>query len=68
LEKNFRKLFPVYEEFSVSVHLEQDVDGTTREEIMRLLDWLLQRRVVETAQDLVIPTSGEDAFLSFRGY
>lgn len=68
LEKNFRKLFPVYEEFSVSVHLEQDVDGTTREEIMRLLDWLLRRRVVETAQDLVIPTSGEDAFLSFRGY
>ena len=65
LKESFERLFPIYEEFSVSVMLNNSI---TEEAFLKLLSWLLsgQRIFGFTMQKLPIMKS-KDPLLSYRG-
>jgi hypothetical protein len=65
LKESFMKFFPTYEEFSVSVKLNNRV---TEEAFMQLLSWLLSSQRISgfTIQDLPVMKI-KDPFLSYRG-
>lgn len=65
LKESFESLFPIYEEFSVSVMLNNSI---TEEAFLKLLSWLLsgQRIFGFTMQKLPIMKS-KDPLLSYRG-